>query len=111
QRLNVEQIQRTLTNDTLAHRIEDSQILALMTEEERRKHAELSAQIAALEEQKPAPFAAAMATTDTGRTPLPSYFLQRGAIDSKGAVMTPGVLSVASEAEYRFPTPPDTAKT
>ncbi|HKA00709.1 MAG TPA: PSD1 and planctomycete cytochrome C domain-containing protein [Candidatus Solibacter sp.] len=111
QKLNVQQIQRTLTNDTLAHRIEDSQVLALMTEEERRKDAELSEQIAALQKQKPAPFAAALATTDSGRTPQPSYFLHRGGIDAKGALMTPGVLSAAAAAEYRFPSPPENAKT
>jgi len=111
QKLNVQQIQRTLTNDSLAHRIEDSQVRALMTEEERRKDADLSEQIAALQKQKPAPFAAAMATTDSGRTPQPSYFLQRGAIDAKGAVMTAGVLSAPSETEYRFPSPPESAKT
>src|ERR1051325_2917741 len=103
QKLNVQQIEKTLTNDTLAHRIEEQQILALMTSEERQKTQELSAQIAALQKQRPTPFAAAMAITDSGRKPLPSYFLQRGGIDAKGSLMTPGVLSVASESEYAFP--------
>src|SRR5215471_6710352 len=111
QRLNVQQIRQTLTNDTLAHKIEDTQVLALMTEQERRRDAELSAQIDELQKQRPAPFAAAMAITDTGRTPQASYFLNRGAIDAKGAAMSPGVLSVANETEYRFPSPPESAKT
>lgn len=111
QKLNVQQIQRTLTNDTLAHRIEDAQVLALMTEEERAKDNELTQQIAALQKQKPAPFAAAMAITDSGRTAQPSYLLQRGVIEAKGPLMTPGVLSVAWPAEYNFPPPPENAKT
>src|SRR6185295_18928956 len=87
QKLSVQQIERTLTNDTLAHRIEDAEVLALMTEEERKKVAGLAEQIAALEKQKPEPFGAAMATSDSGRNPVPSYFLHRGALDAKGPVM------------------------
>jgi Protein of unknown function (DUF1553)/Protein of unknown function (DUF1549)/Planctomycete cytochrome C len=111
QKLNAQQIEKTLSNDTLAHKIEEPQIVALMSEEERRKHAELSAQIAALQKQKPSPYAQAMATTDSGRSPQPSYFLHRGGLDAKGSLMTPGVLSAASETEYIYPSPPEQAKT
>jgi len=40
-----------------------------------------------------------------------SYFLQRGIIGAKGSLMQPGVLTVASPAEYVFPGPPSEAKT
>ncbi len=106
QKLNVQQIQKTLTNDTLAHKIDEPMIVSLMTDEERKKHQELSDKIAELDSQKPAMYPTAMATTDSGSTPQPSYFLQRGILDARGSLMTPGVLSVASSYEYVFPAPP-----
>jgi cytochrome c553 len=111
QKLNVQQIEKTLTNDTLAHRIEDKQILALMTDEERQKVERLSAELAELQKQRPAPFPAAMAISDAGRQATPSYFLHRGGLDAKGSLMAPGVLSVAAETEYRFPAQPESAQT
>jgi mono/diheme cytochrome c family protein len=111
QKLNVQQIQKTLTDDTLAHKIDEPMVVSLMTEEERKKHQELSDKIAELEKQKPEQFPVAMATTDAGSTPVPSYFLQRGSADAKGSLMTPGVLSVAETKEYEFPTPPAGAST
>jgi mono/diheme cytochrome c family protein len=110
QKLNVQQIERTLTNDTLAHQITDPQIMALMPEAERRKDEELTAQLAALAKQKPEPFAAAMAMTDSGRTAQPSYLLLRGAIDARGPQMSPGVLSVVAAKGYDFPAPPEGAQ-
>ncbi len=111
QKLNVQQIEKTLTNDTLAHKIDEAMIVSLMTDDERKKHQQLNEQIAALEKQKPAMYPTAMAETDSGPTPQPSYFLQRGIIDAKGSLMNPGVLSVASPTEYVFPTPPPGAQT
>jgi hypothetical protein len=111
QKLNVQQIEKTLTNDTLAHKIDEPMIVSLMTEEERKKHQELNDKIDELENQKPPMYPTAMATTDSGPTAQPSYFLQRGVIDAKGSLMTPGVLTVASPTEYVFPTPPPGAET
>src|SRR5262245_50500869 len=111
QKLNVLQIQKTLTDDTLAHKIDEPMIAALMTEEERKKHQELNDRIADLENQKPASYPVAMAATDTGREPVASYFLQRGTVGARGSLMSPGVLSVASPAEYVFPPPSADAKT
>ena len=106
QKLNVRQIEKTLNDDSLAHKIDEPMILALMTEEERKKHQELKDKIAELEDQKPAMYPTALATTDSGPTPQPSYFLNRGVPDAKGSLMTPGVLSVASAQEYVYPAAP-----
>jgi hypothetical protein len=111
QKLNVQQIQKTLTDDTLAHKIDEPMIVSLMTEEERKKHQELNDRIEELERQKPGPYPVAMAATDTGPEPVPSYFLQRGVPDARGSVMAPGVLSVAAPADYSFPQAPPGAKT
>jgi len=111
QKLNVQQIEKTLTNDTLAHKIDEPMIVSLMTEEERKKHQELNDKIAELEAQKPHLYPTALGTTDSGPTPQPSYFLMRGIFDAKGTLMSPGVLSVASPTEYVFPKPPADAKT
>ena len=100
QKLNVQQIQKTLTDDTLAHKIDEPMIVSLMTEEERKKHQELNDKIDELENQKPQMYPTAIATTDSGPTAQPSYFLQRGVPDAKGSLMTPGVLTVASAMDY-----------
>ena len=42
---------------------------------------------------------------DAAAHPQPSYFLHRGSPERKGSLMTPGVLSVASETEYDVPDP------
>ena len=111
QKLNVQQIQKTLTDDTLAHKIDEPMIVSLMTEEERKKHQELNDKIDELENGKPLMYPTAMAITDSGATPQPSYFLQRGVFDAKGSLMQPGVLTVASATDYVFPTPPAGAQT
>ena len=110
QQLNVIQIEKTLQADPLANRITERQIVGLMPEDEKSRHAELKAQIAALEKQKPKPYPTVMATGENGVQPRPSYFLRRGGIDAKGPRMTPGVLSVTSDTEYVFPKPPADAK-
>ena len=111
QKLNVQQIDKTLNNDTLAHKIDEPMVISLMTEDERKKHQELNDKIDELENQKPAMYPVAMATTDSGPTPQPSYFLQRGVPDAKGSLMMPGVLSAASATEYVYPAAPAGAKT
>jgi hypothetical protein len=110
QKLNVQQIEKTLLMDSLSGRINDEQIVALMSEDEKKRHAQVTAKIAELEKQRPEPFPTARAIQEQGREPRPSYFLHRGSIDSKGSLMTPGVLSVASKTEYEFPSPPPDAK-
>jgi len=110
QRLNVVQIERTLQMDTLRARITEKDIVALMPEEVRRKHAAVKDQIAAVEAKKPPPFATARAIAEPGREPRPSYFLHRGSIDAKGSLMTPGVLSAAADRDHEFPAPPPDAK-
>ncbi len=110
QRLNVSQIQKTLTNDTLAHKIDEPMIVSLMTEEERKKHQELKDKIAELDSQKPEMYPTAMTIADSGRTPQPSYFLQRGVPDAHGSLMSPGVLTIASKGDYVYPTPPEGAQ-
>jgi len=111
QKLNVQQIEKTLLDDTLSHKIDEPKMVALMTAAEKRKYQELDDQIAGIELQKPPMYPTAMAMTDASREPLPSYFLQRGSADSRGSRMSPGVLSVAARGEYNFPSPPPTAST
>ncbi|MCI0661679.1 MAG: DUF1549 and DUF1553 domain-containing protein [Acidobacteria bacterium] len=110
QKLNVGQIRKTLQDDPLSARITEEHILARMPEDEKSRHAELKAKIRELEKQKPKPYPAARAIGEEGSKPRPTYFLHRGSIDAKGPLVTPGVLSVVSESEYEFPTPPPNAK-
>jgi mono/diheme cytochrome c family protein len=111
QKLNVQQITKTLTDDTLSMKITDSMMAAMMPPDVRKKYDDLNNQIEALDKQRPKPYDTAMAVTDTSRTPQPSYFLHRGSADARGSLMTPGVLTVASATEYTFPTPPPDAQT
>ena len=110
QRLNVRQIQRTLRDDAASMKITPKDVQSRMSEEERRRQQELVAQIEALEKQKPKPYPTARAIGEDGPQARASYFLRRGSVDQKGTLMTPGVLSVASEDEYAFPTPPANAR-
>jgi mono/diheme cytochrome c family protein len=106
QKLNVAQIEKTLKDDTLRGKITDKHIVAEMPADAERAHAELKAQIEAIEKQKPASFPTARAIGESGREPRPSFFLIRGSVDAKGSQMAPGVLSVASETEPLFAAPP-----
>lgn len=102
QKLNVAQIEKTLmgTPESLPSRFSVA---------DKARYDELNKQIAALDKQKPAPLPTAMAVTEAGPTPTPSYFLHRGS--QKGSVMQPGVISVAHDGEWPFPAPPAEAKT
>jgi mono/diheme cytochrome c family protein len=106
QKLNVAQIEKTLKDDTLRGKITDKHIVAEMPVDAQRVHADLKAQIAAIEKQRPQPFATARAIGESGREARPSFFLIRGSIDARGSQMAPGVLSVASDAEPLFAPPP-----
>ena len=110
QRLNVAQIERTLQRDSLRAKITEEHIVALMPDDVRVKHATVKAEIEAVEAGKPRRYPSARVIAEAGRVPRPSHFLHRGSIDVKGSVMTPGVISVASETEHDFSPPPPDAK-
>ncbi|HZS03551.1 MAG TPA: PSD1 and planctomycete cytochrome C domain-containing protein [Blastocatellia bacterium] len=110
QRLNVQQIRKTLEDDALSQKLTEKDIVARMTPEDRRRHEELVEQIKTLERQKPKPYPTARAIGEDGPRARPSYFLHRGSVDAKGSLVSPGVLSVACESEYQFPAPPANAK-
>ncbi|MBM3761802.1 MAG: DUF1553 domain-containing protein [Acidobacteria bacterium] len=102
QKLNVIQIEKTLmgTPETLPSRFSSA---------DKARYDDINKQISALDKQKPKALPTAMAITEKGPTPEPSYFLHRGS--QKGSLMQPGVLSVATENEWPFPAPPPDAKT
>src|SRR5262245_39027310 len=110
QRLNVQQIKKTLEDDTLSQKLTEKDIVARMSVDDKRKHQELVEQIMALDRQKPKPYPTARAIGESGSKPGPTYFLIRGAPDAKGPVVTPGALSVIDEAVYESPAPPPNAK-
>ncbi len=104
QKLNAAQVEKTLTVD-----LED--VLAALSSDDRALHAELDKQIAALEKQRPEPFAAAMSVSEPGRVAPPSYFLHRGSPGQKGSVVQPGAIAVASRSDLPFPVAPEGAAT
>ncbi len=110
QKLNVQQIRKTLEDDTLSQKLTEKDIVARMSAEDKAKHSDLKAKLRELDKQKPKPYPTTRAIGEAGVTAQPSYFLHRGSVDTKGSLMTPGVLSVACDSEYQFPTPPADAK-
>ncbi len=107
QKLTVIQIERTVTPaDTTRKLVNENDLVVLMPEDVKAKHAEVKAQIATLDKQKPRPMPTALAIGERGRVPAPTYFLHRGSPDSPGSAMAPGVLSVASQTDWAFPEPP-----
>jgi Protein of unknown function (DUF1553)/Protein of unknown function (DUF1549) len=110
QRLNVQQIKKTLEDDSLSQKLTEKDIVVRMSADDKRKHQELVQQIRALEKQKPKPYPTARAIGESISKPGPTYFLHRGVADSKGPVVTPGALSVINETDYEFPSPPPNAK-
>jgi mono/diheme cytochrome c family protein len=110
QRLNVQQIKKTLEDDTLSQKLTEKDVVARMSDGDKRKHQELVEKIKALDQQKPKPYPTARAIGEPGPKPGPTYFLHRGAPDSKGPAVTPGMLSVINETDYEFPAPPPNAK-
>jgi mono/diheme cytochrome c family protein len=104
QRLNARQIEATL-------KIEQEEILAIMPDAGKQQHRDLVRQIEALDEQRPKKYPTAMAISEEGREPLPSYFLNRGSPSARGSLMGPGVLTVASWSDVKFTEPPPDAPT
>ena len=103
QRLNARQIEKTL-------KIEDEEILALMSAAEKAEHQSQSDAIAKLDKQRPKPYASAMTIGDHGRDALPSYFLYRGSPDNKGSLMDAGILTVAGFDNLPHIAPPPGAQ-
>jgi hypothetical protein len=111
QKLTVTQIERTVTtSDTTRKLVTEADIVALMPAGVKAQHADVKAQIAVLDKQRPRALPTALAIGERGRTPQATFFLHRGSPDSPGSEMTPGVLSVASETEWTFEPPPPDAK-
>jgi hypothetical protein len=110
QRLNVQQIKKTLEDDSLSQKLTEKDIVERMPADDKRKHQELVEQIKTLDRQKPKPYPTARAIGESGPKPGPTYLLYRGAPDAKGPVVTPGVLSVINETDYEFPAPPPNVK-
>ncbi|HYP09778.1 MAG TPA: PSD1 and planctomycete cytochrome C domain-containing protein [Bryobacteraceae bacterium] len=104
QKLNALQVEKTLT-------IEQEVLLAALSQADLATHKQLSAEIKALEDTRPKPFAAAMSVMEPGREAPASHFLHRGSAGQKGSVMQPGVLTVASRSEWKFPEPPTDSST
>ena len=104
QKLNAAQVEKTLTADL-------KEILAVMPEAKQKHHQQISKEIADLDEKRPQPLPTAMAIAEKGRQAVPSYFLYRGSPGSKGSLMKPGVISVASQGDWQFPEPPADATT
>jgi hypothetical protein len=111
QKLTVTQIERTVTtSDTTRKLVTEADLVALMPDEVKAKHAEVKGKISALDKQRPRQLPSALSIGERGRVPPKSYFLYRGSPDAQGSEMTPGVLSVASEQEWTFPEAPPEAK-
>jgi Protein of unknown function (DUF1553)/Protein of unknown function (DUF1549)/Planctomycete cytochrome C len=93
--------------------VTEAELLAALSEADRKKSDELKTQIAELEKTKPVPLPAAMAITDPTTKPSKSYFLHRGSTLSKGSEMQPGVLEVLTStgAEVNLKPAPPAANT
>ena len=105
QRLNARQVK------ALYGQIKIEEVLARMTEAERTEREGLQRDIAALNAQRPEPYATARAVTEESADPLPSYFLHRGDPGSKGSQMDAGVLTVAEWKPVSFEAPGPKAET
>jgi mono/diheme cytochrome c family protein len=92
QRLNAIQVEKTL-------RVEEKEVQAVLTAEDRAKWEALKAKLEAFENTKPI-LPTALGVEE--KKIEPSYFLHHGSVDSKGSRMEPGVLSVASDGEWDF---------
>ncbi len=104
QKLNAVQVEKTLT-------IEPADLVAILKPEDAEKRSGLNRQIAKLEKQRPADLPQVMTVAETGAKAPDSYFLHRGNVGQKGSKMSPGVLTVATNGEWKFPEPPAGAKT
>ena len=110
QRLNVVQIEETLSVGSLRKLVHEEDVVALMPEGVKAAHAKVTAEIGALEDTRPPRLPSARVIGERTRTPQPSYFLHRGSADAPGSEMAPGVLSAAHAGEWQFPSPPAAAR-
>jgi len=110
QKLNVIQMESSLAVDSLRGSITEDAVVELMPPNVVSAHASVKAEIVRLEAERPAALPAARVIGEAGRDPEPSYFLHRGSAGSPGSAMTPGVLAVATDAEWTFEQPPADAK-
>jgi hypothetical protein len=109
QKLIAKQIREAVSINSLRKLITEDRVLAEMPADARAEYETLKTEIRALDRQKPRRPPSARAIGERGRTPPPSYFLHRGSEGSRGSVMTPGVLSVATMGEWAFPEAPEDA--
>jgi hypothetical protein len=98
QRLNALQVEKTLG-------VSRGEIEWIMTAEDAAKSCKLVEKITLIQNEKPQVDTAFATVEPNGAKPGESHFLHHGSLGNKGSVMKPGVLSVASEKEFDFPTP------
>jgi hypothetical protein len=93
--------------------VTETELMAALSPEDRKKTEELTQQVADLEKSKPAALPSAMAITDASPTPANSYFLHRGSTMSKGSAMEPGppLVLTSSGRDLVFPKPAPQTKT
>jgi Protein of unknown function (DUF1553)/Protein of unknown function (DUF1549)/Planctomycete cytochrome C len=89
--------------------VTEAELLAALSEADRKQTEQLKTQIAELEKTKPVPLPVAMAITDPTDKPSKSYFLHRGSTLSKGSEMQPGVLEVLTPPGSEVNLPPAAA--
>jgi hypothetical protein len=92
QRLNAIQVEKTL-------RVDEKEVEAVLSAADRAAWDALKAELEAFEKQKPI-LPTALGVEE--KKIEPSYFLHHGSVDSKGTLMKPGVLTVASNGEWNF---------
>ena len=105
QRLNARQVK------ALYGQIKLEEVLARMTDDEKKQREGLEREIAILDDQRPERYATARTVTEESAEPLPSYFLHRGDPGSKGSRMGAGVLTVAAWEPVKFEAPLPKAET
>ena len=98
QRLNALQVEKTLG-------ISRGEIEWIMTPPDAAKECQLIEKITLIQNAKPEVETAFATIEKDGGKPRDSHFLHQGSLGNKGSVMKPGVLSVATEKEFDFPTP------
>ena len=106
QRRQAEQILESVT-------VRDQELMAELSDTDRKQVEVLNGMIADLEKTKPPPLAVAHAITDPTPFPSRSYFLYRGNAASRGSEMSPGTLAVLNPpgVEVSFPPADPQAKT
>ncbi|MEE8147529.1 MAG: DUF1549 domain-containing protein, partial [Longimicrobiales bacterium] len=105
QRLNVTQIEKALETSDLRAKITEEDIVAMMSAEEKQRHAGLRARMRELERQKPTRYPTALAMSERG-----GRRGRRAREASTEPPGVPGVLTVASPPDYSFPEPPEGAE-